>query len=161
MESENQENKVKIVNRWNGSVVFKDKSKSMIETVENAVAARASLSGADLRDANLRDAKNICPTIFLLAHWYVSDALVVELMRYDAANHPNPRAFDLWAKGGPCPYDGVQISRVANFNQRSSLWSLGPAKSAYELMVMVMAECCKRDDTKCEVIPDAPTTDSA
>jgi hypothetical protein len=45
---------MKIVNRWDGSVVFEDNAGSIIKTVENAVAANANLSYAYLSGANLR-----------------------------------------------------------------------------------------------------------
>jgi hypothetical protein len=65
-------------------------------------------------------------------------------MRYDAANHPYPDAFNVWVRFGICPYSDNKIARAASFFQKSILWSPGPAKSAYELMVMLIEEKCRR-----------------
>lgn len=105
----------------------------------------ADLSGANLSRANLSGANLsgawLAPTSALLAAWGpVSDDLCRELMRYDAANHPDPSAFDRWAQGGPCPYTGVQWLRVAVFEQRKECWSPGPSLSALELLYRLAAE---------------------
>ena len=111
----------------------------------------ADLRDADLRNANLRNA-NVAmvrwpsPTIVLLALWgQCSGALTTELMRYDAANHPNPNVFDRWANDDECPYSLCHVQRSANFTEQKSLWSPGLSKSAYELMQMLLAEHCKLD----------------
>ena len=104
----------------------------------------ANLRSADLTDADLTGVQWPAPTSVLLAFWSdVSDQLCLELMRYDAANHPDPSAFDRWAAGGACPYAGVHVQRSANFTERRGLWSPGPALSAYALMQMLLAEKCK------------------
>jgi len=60
-------------------------------------------------------------------------------MRYDATNHPDPKKFNEWAKGGSCPYmKGFQ--RSANFNEKRVLWKPGKAKSARELILMLFKE---------------------
>ena len=117
----------------------------------------ADLSGADLRSANLRSADlrsaNLsgadlsgadlpAPTMLLLASWFsVSAELTLELMRYDAANHPEPSKFDEWAKGGECPYADVKWQRCANFHENRELWKPGKTtKSALELVMMLFAE---------------------
>ena len=113
---------------------------------------RADLSYADLRSANLRSA-DLCsadlrsadlpaPTMLLLAAWYsVSAELTLKLMRYDAANHPEPDKFDEWAKGGNCPYADVKWQRCANFQENIELWKPGKTiKSALELVMMLFAE---------------------
>jgi hypothetical protein len=115
----------------------------------------ANLSGANLIGADLRWAKASleikqwpAPTMVLLANWgAVSDALCRDLMRYDAANHPNPKKFIIWAKGGECPYSDMNIERSANCQHKSSLikknfLSLKP-KSAYELMQALLKEKCQ------------------
>ena len=101
----------------------------------------ANLLGANLRGANLREANLPAPTMLLLSSWYsVSAELTLELMRYDAANHPDPTKFDEWAKGGDCPYSGIGWQRCANFQEQIELWKPGPAKSALELVLMLFKE---------------------
>jgi uncharacterized protein YjbI with pentapeptide repeats len=104
-----------------------------------------NLYGTKLSGADLKDIINLSPVYFLLADWgEVSDELCTELMRYDAANHPNPELFLEWARNdGSCSYSGISIERAANFKEKKSLYSPGPSKSAYELMKMVIRERCK------------------
>ena len=79
--------------------------------------------------------------MFLLANWFsVSAELTVELMRYDASNHPEPSKFDDWAKGGNCPYSYIHWQRCANFQEQREVWKPGPAKSAFELVLMLFEE---------------------
>ena len=112
-----------------------------------AYLSRAYLRGANLRGANLREAQLPATTMMLLAYWGdVSPELCRDLMRYDAANHPDPSAFDRWAEGGPCPYTGVRIERAARFIQQATLWSPGEAPSAYQLMVRLIREKCADSD---------------
>ena len=111
----------------------------------------ANLGGADLRDANLGGANlggakwsdaTHWPTItaVLLASWgEVSDDLCRDLMRYDACCHPDPTAFDRWAAGGPCPYDGLKIQRAAHFQEKKELWVPGPVRT-YDLFTRLLAE---------------------
>lgn len=116
--------------------------------------ARANLTGADLTGANLWWANltgadltqiQIAPHVFLMAEWgNVSDALCVDLMRYDAANHPDPEKFMEWAEDGACPYSETAILRSANFNEKRKLikpdFLSRPVKSAYELMQELIRE---------------------
>jgi hypothetical protein len=103
----------------------------------------ANLRGANLRGANLRGANLPAPTMVLLATWgEVSDQLCADLMLLDAAAHPDPEAFDKWAKGGSCPYKNVLVDRVANFREKTALWGKGVACRIYDLMVRVLAEKC-------------------
>jgi len=115
------------------------------DNLRGADLGGADLSGADLRGANLRganlrgaDLSGIPAPLVLLAQWgTLPDALTLGLMRYDAANHPEPERFLAWADGGPCPYSGLSIARAANFQERRGLiWadflSL-PVKSAWDL----------------------------
>ena len=112
----------------------------------------ADLSEADLSDANLSEAKwNTdtkwpAPPMLLLANWgQVSGDLCVELMRYDAANHPDPSRFDRWAKEDKCPYNDCRWGRCANFGEHQHLWSPGPALSALELCRRLLAEKCEEE----------------
>jgi len=102
----------------------------------------ANLRSADLRSANLSSANLPSPPMLLLASWYqVSAELTLKLMRYDAANHPEPEKFDEWAKGGDCPYYDVKWQRCANFEENRELWKPGKTtKSALELVMMLFAE---------------------
>ena len=102
----------------------------------------ADLRSADLSSANLRYADLPSPTMLLLASWYqVSAKLTLKLMRYDAANHPEPTKFDEWAKGGDCPYADVKWQRCATFQENRELWKPGKAtKSALELVLMLFKE---------------------
>jgi hypothetical protein len=102
--------------------------------------SRANLSGANLRGANLSgaDLRYIPAPLVLLAQWgELPDALTLDLMRYDAANHPEPERFLRWADDGPCPYSGLSLARAANFTERRELIKadfLGlPVKSAWDL----------------------------
>ena len=52
--------------------------------------------------------------------------LTLELMRRDAWAHPKPEMFDIWADGGPCPYESDKIERLHFFQEKRSLWSPGP-----------------------------------
>lgn len=122
----------------------------------------ATLSGADLRDANLGGAhlRNAdlsgarvsagtqwpSPTMVLLCQWgEVSDDLTADLMRFDAASHPEPQRFDAWAKGGACPYDGVQWERAAYFSESVDLWPglRKRPRPPIELAQRLIAECCE------------------
>ena len=103
----------------------------------------ADLRWADLRWADLREADLPSPTVLLLATWgALSATLTTELMRYDAASHPDPAAFDRWAAGGDCPYSDVRVERAAIFTENRALWSPGPCPRPYDLMVAVLAEKC-------------------
>ena len=104
----------------------------------------ATLYGANLKGANL-DLLHIPPPVLLLADWgTVSDDLCRDLMRYDAANHPDgDAAFDGWKKTGKCPYESTHWLRSANFYERRELWIPGQAPSALELCERLIAEKCK------------------
>ena len=100
----------------------------------------ADLSEADLRGANLSGANLSCipAPLVLLARWgELPDALTLDLMRYDASNHPEPTRFVQWGGGGPCPYSGLPIARAANFQERRGLIKADfmglPVKSAWQL----------------------------
>ena len=99
----------------------------------------ADLRGADLCRANLPE-----PSIILLCSWgRVSEQLTSELMRLDAYHGPGVEKFNAWAEGGPCPYDGYQFQRVANFQEVRELWSPGPALDMATLARRLLKECCK------------------
>ncbi len=114
----------------------------------------ADLGGANLRGANLRGAKINSstkwpsPTMVLLAWWgEVKPSLCLDLMRYDASNHPNPKSFFAWSKTGVCPYEGLNIERSAIFQQRAKLikkdFLQRKTKSAYQLINLLLKEYCK------------------
>jgi len=101
------------------------------------------LVGADLRGAKVLGVRWPAPAMVLLAFWgTLPDHLTVECMRYDAANHPEPWAFDDWADGGSDPYDDCSWQRCVRFDDRQDLWSPGPAKSALELAQALIKERC-------------------
>ena len=106
----------------------------------------ANLGEADLWGANLGEAdlRGVAPPAVLLARWgEVSDDLCRDLMRYDAANHPQgAKAFTAWAKGGPCPYSKCLWARAANFQERRELWKPGTSQSALKLAVRLLNEKC-------------------
>jgi hypothetical protein len=108
----------------------------------------ANLRGADLRGADLQETRLPSPTMVLLAHWgRVSDDLTRRLMAFDAACHPEPEAFNVWARTGKCPYGDCRVERAARFEERSSLWTpdlLTLRESPYELMVAVLKEETKQ-----------------
>ncbi|MDD5338149.1 MAG: pentapeptide repeat-containing protein [Dehalococcoidales bacterium] len=101
-----------------------------------------NLSFANLSDANLSGCNLPAPTMFLLADWgEVSNLLTLELMRYDAENHPQPELFDGWAKGGRCPYDDIKWARCAVFAQKRELWKPGKCKmTALQLVEALFKE---------------------
>jgi hypothetical protein len=110
--------------------------------LQDADLQYANLRGADLQGANLQC---LPPPMILLAKWGVlPDTLCLDLMRYDAANHPHPEKFYAWADGGSCPYNDEQILRAANFTEKRTLIKPGfldmPVKSAYELAKAILAE---------------------
>jgi len=108
----------------------------------------ANLHYANLHYADLYGANLPSPTIVLLAQWgECSESLTVELMRYDAYNHPDPHSFDRWAESGKCPFgSGCNVQRAANFQERRDLWpGWNPRKkvwSAYKLMQALIDERC-------------------
>jgi len=108
----------------------------------------ANLYGANLFGAKVKGTKWPAPSMILLALWgEVSAKLCLSLMRYDAANHPEPKRFFDWAKGKGCPYDNTNIRRSANFQENAKLIKKNflrlKVKSAYELMQMLLKEKCK------------------
>ena len=152
--------RVEIKHRYTGAVLYAlelpDGSDYAQRTaVEKAVAAPANLGYADLGSANLRSA-NLgsadlggsslpSPTVGLLASWgSLSDELCADLMLFDASCHPDPTAFDRWAKGGECPYKGVGVQRAAVFSERRDLWGRGQIYRPYDLMARVLAEKCPK-----------------
>jgi len=113
-----------------------------------AVLRGANLEEASFQGTDLRETYLPAPTMVLLANWRnrnLSRDLIRELMRYDAANHPDGTvAFNRWSKGGhyeDYPYRSQKIERAANFTEDPNLWEPGPSKSAYELMALVLKEC--------------------
>lgn len=86
--------------------------------------AHCDFTNTILKNINFIDCWLPSPTMLLLANWEaVSEELTVDLMNYDAACHPNPRRFAIWAGKGTilservCPYSGYQIHRACTFSQ--------------------------------------------
>ena len=108
---------------------------------------RANLYWANLSEANLYKANLPAPSMVLLANWgEVSDELCVDLMRYDAFFHDNPEEFITWSKGGPCPYDDCKFQRACNFREKRDLYTPGPVKNGFALMVALFKEKCENSD---------------
>ena len=109
--------------------------------LSSANLSSANLSSANLRYANLRYADLPAPPTLLLINWSdISDELCLELMRYDAANHPDTKKFDEWVKTGECPYNKTHWQRSANFTEKKELWKPGQSKSALELVELLFKE---------------------
>lgn len=119
-------------------------------------AWRSANSGAtiDLRGANLRGAKikNInwpSPTMVLLAQWgELSNKLCKLAMRFDAANHPDPKSFNVWAQAqtGADPYSSYSWQRCCNFQEKRALWNTSLLKktppTALKLAQLLVKEKC-------------------
>jgi hypothetical protein len=152
---------VEIKHLWTGKVLYfceveETAEHPLREAVVVAVGAganlnRANLNGANLARANLARANLAgaaslpAPAMILAGYWgEVPDDLCIDLMRWDAANHPNPAAFDAWAKGGACPYEGIPYARASHFKEKRSLWSAGEAPRPYDLMVRLLSWTAKR-----------------
>ena len=104
----------------------------------------ANLQEANLQEANLRGSDLPSPQVVLSASWgQISDDLTCELMRYDAASHPEGcDPFSDWSNGGTCPYFACRWQRAANFTQSKDLWVPGPSKTPWELARQVLNEKC-------------------
>ena len=97
-----------------------------------------------VRSANLYGA-DLSPTMVLLAIWgELSEQLTADLMLFDASAHPDQAAFQRWADGGPCPYEGIKVQRAANFKESKKLWGTGKPDTIYNLMVRVLKEKTKQ-----------------
>lgn len=122
-----------------------------------ALLRQADFTDAELRRANFchaqlnkncfRGALLPAPTAILLADWgQVSDKLCKSLMRYDASNHGDPEAFNLWKENLTCPYKNHKSDRLAHFSERVQLWTPAllkrPPKTAYKLMIELLREKC-------------------
>ena len=108
--------------------------------------SKANLIGADFKKADLRDADlrgaYFSPTAVLQADWgELSHSLTADCMELNASAHPNRRAFDRWAEeGGPCPYEGLQIQRIVNFEEKRELWDRGKLDTIWNIMMWIFAE---------------------
>lgn len=105
----------------------------------------ANLRSANLMSADLRYAKiqfYQFPSLRLLSSinlGTINDRLALELMRWDATCHPNPVAFNQWAKGGECPYQNEE--RFWLFNEKRTVWKPGkPQMTGYELIIAICKE---------------------
>jgi len=79
----------------------------------------ANLDGANLYGANLNGAKGLCgarwgaPSALLLASWsHLPDALILESIVHDMANHDDLDAFRRWVSLDRCPYTGEGYAQV-------------------------------------------------
>jgi hypothetical protein len=106
-----------------------------------------NLQEANLQEANLQKVQLPSPTMVLLASWgEVSNELTKRLMAFDAACHPEPERFNIWAETGECPYKNCHVPRVANFVERAHLWHpnlLTLRESPYNLMMAILKEKTK------------------
>jgi hypothetical protein len=66
-------------------------------------------------------------------------------MLLDSSAHPDPEAFKRWVEDGPCPYQNVNVQRIANFKEQKNLWGTGKPDTIYNLMVRVLREKTKTD----------------
>jgi len=100
----------------------------------------ANLLEADLRGANIEF--QLFPSIRLLSSIYLgllSDDLTLELMRRDAYAHPSPEKFDIWEKGGDCPYQNEE--RFWLFEERKGIWEKGtPQMTDRDLIIAICKE---------------------
>ena len=105
---------------------------------------RAKLSGADLSRAKIEFPK--FPSIRTLSSMplkSISDEIILELMRWDAQAHPNPQLFDVWAKGGDCPYQNEE--RWWMMPEKREVWKLGnPTMRLSDLIL----EICRQEGWK-------------
>jgi hypothetical protein len=109
--------------------------------LQSADLRLANLQSADLQSADLTKAQLPAPTMVLMASWgSVSAELCADLMMYDASCHPNQNAFDTWAAGGPCPYEGVNVQRACNFKEQKKLWGKGKFRKPINLMLRLFKE---------------------
>ncbi len=115
--------------------------------LSGADLSRANLSGSVFRECKIKNVEWPAPPMVLLANWgTVSDSLCLDLMVYDAFNHPEPSAFLRWNESAVCPYNRMKIERSARFVEKRSLikpdfLSIKP-KSAYALMQALLSEKC-------------------
>ena len=122
-----------------GEVIFKDDSKTMKETVRNAVLSQANLFRANLFQAEI-EFYNF-PSIRTISSIRLNnlpDNLTLELMRRDALAHPHPGLFDEWAKGGDCPYKNEEAFWL--FEPKKKLWKAGKPQLADRDLIL---EICK------------------
>lgn len=69
------------------------------------------------------------------------EKLSVAMMRYDAAHHPKPELFKIWAKGGGCPYAsrcGNASPLTFDHNEFRSSYRAGKALSTEALLVKLL-----------------------
>ena len=130
--------KHEIQHRWTREILFSAEAKSVKIAVALAVKNNSNLCDSDLRGSNLP-----APSMVLLAAWGVlRGQLTADLMLFDSTGHPDSTAFAKWATGGPCPYSGVQVERLAHFKEDKTHWSNGVVDTIYNLMVRVLREKC-------------------
>ena len=92
----------------------------------------ANLWGANLWDADLRGAKYNPITLLSTVYWgKLSNCATTLAMRFDAASHPNPHAFQIWADGGSCPLNTSSVVQAINFEPRRNCWVPGRVPSPW------------------------------
>ena len=112
--------------------------------LENADLESANLENTNLVNANLKNTKLPSPTMILLANWgELSKKTTKMLMRLDCSSIPDgKRLFARWKKIGVCPYEDVNVQRVASFNEHRKWWTYGPPPTIWEAMCAVLDEKC-------------------
>ena len=106
----------------------------------------ANLNGADLSGANLSEAEiefYQFPSIRTLSSMpikNIDNKLILELMRWDAQAHPKPELFDLWAKGGECPYKNEE--RWWFMPGKREIWKAGQPEMRLSDLIL---EICRQE----------------
>ena len=106
----------------------------------------ANLNGADLSGANLSEAEiefYQFPSIRTLSSMpikNIDNKLILELMRWDAQAHPKPQLFDLWAKGGECPYKNEE--RWWFMPGKREIWKAGQPEMRLSDLIL---EICRQE----------------
>jgi hypothetical protein len=127
--------KIKIVDK--DSIKIVDYSK--LADQENSVK-----SGIELPKKK-ENVKWPAPSVVLLVNWAdLSPQLTADLMFLDASNHPEPSKFDVWAKGGDCPYRATNVERMAWFYEKNELWGQGRQDTILNLMNRILSEKCPK-----------------
>ena len=119
--------------------------------LRGANLSHADLLWADLRGAKVSGVRWPSPTMVLSAYWgdIESDDLENSCMHLDMSGHPDPSAFERWAQGGECPYDGCTFQQIVNFVPSRLSWHPEcRALSIFELVHELLAEKCIVDESE-------------
>ena len=103
--------------------------------------SRANLAGANLAGANLAGATyNPFAFVVQINMGIVSDKLTLELMRQDALICGEDKMTE-WAKGGDCPFSGINQMRAFIFQEKRELWKKGrPQMNLMQIFEMYCKE---------------------